>query len=118
MRISSLHPATSARFNSTLTFDVEILNCNNTVNLLCFSMTKVIAVNERGALTLPKDLREKLGVTGGGQLIAEIDANGALTLRPGMVLPIEIYSDERIVEFQKLNELPLAGKKLRWRKAR
>ncbi len=80
-------------------------------------MTKVIAVNERGSLTLPRELREKLGVTRGGQLVVEIDANGAVLLRAGVVIPVEIYSKARIEEFQKMNELPLAGRKLRWRKA-
>ena len=29
-------------------------------------MTKVITVNERGALTLPREMRDRLGVTRGG----------------------------------------------------
>jgi AbrB family looped-hinge helix DNA binding protein len=81
-------------------------------------MTKVITVNGRGALTLPKEAREKLGVTRGGQLVVDIDENGEITLRPGVVMPVEIYSAARVKEFQRMNESPLAGKKLRWRKAR
>ena len=81
-------------------------------------MTKVITVNGRGALTLPKEAREKLGVTRGGQLVVDIDDNGGITLRPGVVMPVEIYSAARVKEFQRMNESPLAGKKLRWRKAR
>jgi len=79
-------------------------------------MTKVITVNERGALTLPKEAREKLGVTRGGQLIIDMDENGEVILRAGVVIPVEIYTAERIEEFQKMNESPLAGKKLRWKK--
>jgi AbrB family looped-hinge helix DNA binding protein len=81
-------------------------------------MIKVITVNERGALTLPKEVREKLGVTRGGQLVVDMDESGETVLRPGIVMPVEIYSKERIAEFQQMNEAPLAGKKLRWRKAR
>jgi len=81
-------------------------------------MTKLITVNERGALTLPRDVRERLGVTRGGQLVVEVNEEGAVTLRPGVVMPVEIYSDARIEEFHQMNESPLTGRKLLWRKAR
>lgn len=81
-------------------------------------MTKIISVNERGALTLPKEVREKLGVTRGGQLIVEFNEAGAVSLRPGVVMPMEIYSAARAEEFVRLNEKPLLGRKLRWRKAK
>ena len=81
-------------------------------------MIKVITVNQRGALTLPKEVREKLGVTRGGQLLVDMDERGQAVLRAGVVMPVEIYSTARVEEFQRMNEAPLAGKKLRWRKAR
>jgi len=81
-------------------------------------MIKVITVNQRGALTLPKEVREKLGVTRGGQLIVATDERGETVLRPGVVMPVEIYSPARVAEFQRMNETPLAGTILRWRKAR
>lgn len=81
-------------------------------------MTKVISVNQRGALTLPKEARDKLGVTRGGQIVVSVDENGEVVLRAGVVLPIEIYSAARVEEFERMNEKPLAGKSLRWRKAR
>ena len=81
-------------------------------------MTKLITVSERGALTLPRHERERLGVTRGGQLVLEVNEEGAVTLRPGVVMPVEIYSDARIEEFQQTNESPLTGRKLLWRKAR
>ena len=81
-------------------------------------MTKVITVNERGALTLPKEVRENLGVTRGGQLVVDMDESGEVVLRAGVVMPLEIYSPARVEEFQRMNEAPLADKKLRWRKAR
>jgi AbrB family looped-hinge helix DNA binding protein len=81
-------------------------------------MIKVITVNQRGALTLPKEVREKLGVTRGGQLVVDMDERGQAVLRAGVVMPVEIYSTARVEEFQRMNEAPLAGRKLRWRKAR
>jgi AbrB family looped-hinge helix DNA binding protein len=80
-------------------------------------MTKIITVNERGALTLPKEARKKLGVARGGQLVMDMDESGEVVLRAGVVVPVEIYSEARVAEFERMNEAPLVGKKLRWRKA-
>ncbi len=77
-------------------------------------MTKVVKVNQRGTLTLPREVREKLGIIRGGQLVVDVDENGAVVLRPEDVLPVEIYSEAQIKEFQQLNESPLEGKKFRW----
>jgi len=74
-------------------------------------------VNERGALTLPKEARERLGVSRGGQLVMDMDEQGEVILRAGVVMPIEIYSKARVEEFQRLNEAPLVRKKLQWKKA-
>jgi AbrB family looped-hinge helix DNA binding protein len=81
-------------------------------------MTKVITVNERGALTLPKEIRDKLGVTRGGQILVETSEDGMVYLQAGCVMPVEIYSAAREEEFMEMNEAPLRGKKLRWQKAR
>ena len=81
-------------------------------------MVKIISVNQRGALTLPKEVRDKLGVARGGQLIVECDESGEVVLRAGVVMPVEIYSAARMDEFHRMNETALAGKKLRWRKAK
>ena len=66
-------------------------------------MIKVITVNQRGALTLPKEVREKLGVTRGGQLVVDMDERGQAVLRAGVVMPVEIYSTARAEEFQRMN---------------
>jgi len=81
-------------------------------------VTKVITVNERGALTLPREVREKLGVTRGGHLVVEMNEDGEVILRAGVVMPVEVYSPARVEEFQRMNEAPLAGKRLTWRKKR
>jgi AbrB family looped-hinge helix DNA binding protein len=80
-------------------------------------MAKIVTVNGRGGFILPKEFRDKLGVTIGGQLVLEVDGNGKVVLRAPEELPGEIYSDSRIAEFKRMNELPLSNKKLRWRKA-
>jgi len=75
-------------------------------------MTKVITINERGTLTLPKELRQRLGLQTSGQLVAEDTAEGVL-LRPGATFPVEIYTAQRLAEFQRNNEDALAPHRLR-----
>jgi bifunctional DNA-binding transcriptional regulator/antitoxin component of YhaV-PrlF toxin-antitoxin module len=81
-------------------------------------MVKIISVSQRGALTLPKEVPDKLGVARGGQFIVDCPDSGEVVLRAGVVMPVEIYSAARTEEFKRMNDTALAGKKLRWRKAR
>ncbi len=77
-------------------------------------MRNIISINERGTLTLPKELRKKLGLQKAGQVIAE-ETPGGVILQPAAAFPIEIYTDERIAEFQKNNEDALKGFSLKKR---
>jgi antitoxin PrlF len=61
-------------------------------------MKATLTVTRRGVVTLPAKLRQALGIKADDQLIAETTPEGLL-LRPAVTLPIEIYSDERIREF-------------------
>jgi bifunctional DNA-binding transcriptional regulator/antitoxin component of YhaV-PrlF toxin-antitoxin module len=71
-------------------------------------MTKVININERGTLTLPKEMRRRLGVDCNAQVVAEETDEGIL-LRPGVTFPVELYSEKRLAEFRRNNEESLAG---------
>jgi bifunctional DNA-binding transcriptional regulator/antitoxin component of YhaV-PrlF toxin-antitoxin module len=62
------------------------------------SMMKMIEINERRALTMPKEIRERFGWTKGGAAIIKVTAEGIL-LAPGAAFPIEIYTPERLAEF-------------------
>lgn len=70
-------------------------------------MTKVININDRGTLTLPKEMRRRLGVSRNAQVVAEETDEGIL-LRPGVTFPVELYSDERLAEFRRNNEESLS----------
>jgi AbrB family looped-hinge helix DNA binding protein len=61
-------------------------------------MKATLTVTSRGVVTLPARLREALGLKADDQLIAETTPEGLL-LRPAVTLPVEIYSDRRIREF-------------------
>ncbi|MDE3067877.1 MAG: AbrB/MazE/SpoVT family DNA-binding domain-containing protein [Verrucomicrobiota bacterium] len=70
-------------------------------------MTKVVNINDRGTLTLPKEMRRRLGVNGNAQVVAEETDEGVL-LRPGVTFPVEVYSERRLSEFRRNNEEALA----------
>jgi AbrB family looped-hinge helix DNA binding protein len=61
------------------------------------SKTKVI-VSTRGQITLPYDLRRRLGIRGGGIVTLE-ERNGALILRPAAVFELTMYGDQEIARW-------------------
>lgn len=70
-------------------------------------MKATVTVTGRGVVTLPAKLREALGIKADDLLIAETTPDGLL-LRPAVTLPVEIYGDARIAEFDR-EEADLAG---------
>jgi AbrB family looped-hinge helix DNA binding protein len=63
-------------------------------------MKATLTVTSRGVVTLPAKLRAALGLKPDDHLIAETTPEGLL-LRPAVTLPVEIYGEERIGEFDE-----------------
>ena len=63
-------------------------------------MKATLTLTNRGVVTLPAKLRRALGLKADDQLIAETTPEGLL-LRPAVTLPVEIYSEKRIREFDE-----------------
>jgi AbrB family looped-hinge helix DNA binding protein len=63
-------------------------------------MKTMLTLTSRGVVTLPAKFRRALGLKADDQLIAETTTEGLL-LRPAVTLPVEIYSDKRVREFDK-----------------
>jgi AbrB family looped-hinge helix DNA binding protein len=63
-------------------------------------MKATLTLTSRGVVTLPAKLRRALGLRPDDQLIAETTPE-VLLLRPAVTLPIEIYSEKRIREFDE-----------------
>ncbi len=61
-------------------------------------MNTLVQINTRGAMTLPKVLRKKLGVEKGGVVLASVSASG-IVLHPAAAFPIELYHEDRIAAF-------------------
>ena len=64
------------------------------------SMKATLTITGRGVITLPAKLRQALGLAADDQLIAETTPEGLL-LRPAVTLPIEMYSEDRLREFDE-----------------
>ena len=63
-------------------------------------MKATLTLTNRGVVTLPAKLRRALGLRADDQLIAETTPEGLL-LRPAVTLPVEMYSEKRIREFDE-----------------
>jgi len=61
-------------------------------------MTVTLSVSGRGLIALPAEMRKAAGIHPQDSLIAETTPEGIL-LRPAVTLPVEIYSPERVAEF-------------------
>lgn len=63
-------------------------------------MKVTLTVTSRGIVTLPAKLRQAMGIKADDQLIAETTPDGLL-LRPAVTVPIEMYSEARVREFDE-----------------
>ena len=63
-------------------------------------MQTILTMTQRGVISLPKKIRILLGLHGNDSLIAEVTPQGLL-LKQAVTLPIEIYHDARIREFDE-----------------
>ena len=61
-------------------------------------MKATVIITSRGVITLPAKLRQALGLKAEDHLIAETTPEGLL-LRPAVTLPVEMYTPERVREF-------------------
>jgi len=63
-----------------------------------------LTISPKGQITLPADLRKRLGLEAGDTVIAE-ERNGELVLKPSAVLEVEIYSEEDIANWDEEDRL-------------
>lgn len=67
-------------------------------------MNVALNVNARGTVTIPRELREVLGVLRGGLVSAGVE-DGKVTLEPAMLTSYRVYSDKEIAQWQKEDTL-------------
>jgi AbrB family looped-hinge helix DNA binding protein len=68
----------------------------------------IVKLGKKGQLSLPAGVLRKLGLEGAATLMVEATDDGAVILRPAAVYPIELYSDARVKEFERGNQLTAA----------
>jgi hypothetical protein len=61
-------------------------------------MQATLTINSRGVVTVPAKLRHAMGLKANDLLIAETTPQGLL-LRPAVTLPLEMYTPDRVKEF-------------------
>lgn len=61
-------------------------------------MKATVTVSGRGLIVVPAKIRKAAGIRPQDNLIAETTPEGIL-LRPAVTLPVELYTPERIAEF-------------------
>jgi AbrB family looped-hinge helix DNA binding protein len=68
-------------------------------------------IGKKGQLTIPRSVLRAAGISEESRVVLEATADGAIVLRPVAVYPIEMYSDERLREFEEANTIPAAMEK-------
>ncbi len=67
---------------------------------------ETVKIGKKGQLTIPRRILEESGLPTESQVIVESEADGSIRLRPAAIYPIELYSDERVSEFERENQIP------------
>ena len=67
-------------------------------------MRESLTVSSRGQITLPADIRKRLGIVAGGVVILE-EREDEVALRPAAVLEIETYGDGDIARWNAEDHL-------------
>ena len=63
-----------------------------------------MVVSPRGQITLPADLRRRLGIKEGGVVTLE-ERHGELVLRPAAVVELTMYSDDDVARWDAEDKL-------------
>jgi AbrB family looped-hinge helix DNA binding protein len=60
----------------------------------------IVKCGKKGQITIPRALLKRLGIVENTPMLIDVTTDGAIVLRQAAVLPVEIYSDARIAEFE------------------
>lgn len=67
---------------------------------------ELVKLGAKGQVTIPRAILRSVGLSGNAPLLVETTPEGAILLRPAAVYPVEIYSDQRVEEFDRENAVP------------
>ena len=66
----------------------------------------LVKLGRKGQVTIPKAILKQAGIAEDAPLLIAAAPDGSIVLRQAGVYPIEIYTDERIAEFERENAIP------------
>ena len=66
---------------------------------------ETVKLGKKGQISIPKAVLDALGLEGEMLLLVEATADGSILLRPAGIYPVEIYSDARVREFHREDEM-------------
>jgi AbrB family looped-hinge helix DNA binding protein len=75
-------------------------------NSAILRIMETVKIGKKGQVTIPRRILEAAGMPAESTVIVEPEPDGSIRLRPAAVYPIELYSDERIAEFEQENQIP------------
>jgi AbrB family looped-hinge helix DNA binding protein len=61
----------------------------------------IVKCGKKGQVTIPRAVLNRLGIVENTPMLLDVTEDGAIVLRQAAVLPVEIYSDARIAEFER-----------------
>ncbi len=64
-----------------------------------------VKLGRNGQIAIPRAVMKRLALKGDETLLLEVTDDGAIKLRPAAVLPIEIYSEARVREFDEATQV-------------
>jgi AbrB family looped-hinge helix DNA binding protein len=60
----------------------------------------IVKLGRNGQIAIPRAIMKRLALKGDETLLLDVTVDGAIRLRPAVVLPVEIHSEARIREFE------------------
>ena len=66
----------------------------------------LVKLGKKGQVTIPRTILKQAGIADGAPLLITAAPDGSILLRQAGVYPIELYTDERIAEFERENAIP------------
>lgn len=65
-------------------------------------------IGKKGQLTIPRSVLRAAGIAEEARVVLEATSDGAIVMRQVAVYPVEVYSAERVREFEETNTIPAA----------
>lgn len=69
---------------------------------------ELVKIGKKGQVTIPRSVLRAAGISEETRVVLEATSDGAIVMRQAAVYPIEIYSEDRIREFEESNTIPVA----------